>query len=118
MRTRLPPVLVLLLAALAAAPALADGFLSNPEDLPLAPGLTEVAGSGLSFDSPAGRIIEAYADGKVAAADVLKFYATTLPQLGWSRDGDTRYRRDSEELRIEPTTDGAAVVVHFTISPE
>ena len=115
---RLLSVAVVLLAVLASGPALADGFLSAYEDLPLAPGLTEIEGSGLSFDSPSGRIVEAYAEGKVTAAAVLGFYATTLPQLGWTRESDTLYRRDPEELRVEPTADGASMVVHFTISPE
>jgi hypothetical protein len=112
------PVLIALFAVLASAPARADGFLSAYEDLPLAPGLAEVAGSGLSFDSASGRIIEAYASGKVAATAVLTFYAATLPQLGWTRDSDTLYHRDSEVLHIEPAAESGAVVVHFTISPE
>ena len=45
----------------AASAARAEAFLSAYEDLPLAPGLTEAQGSGLAFDSPSGRIVEAYA---------------------------------------------------------
>ena len=115
---RLPPVLFALLVLLASVPALAGGFLSNYEDLPLAPGLGEVPGSGLTFESPSGRIVEAYAAGKVAAAAVLDFYAATLPQLGWTRESDTSYRRDAQVLRLDSKVDGADVVVHFTISPQ
>lgn len=107
-----------LLAAAALQPALAQGFLNAYEDLPLAPGLAEVPGSGIAFDSPGGRIVEAYAKGPATAADVLKFYATTLPQLGWTRESDTRYRRDAELLTLESGADGRLLVVHFTISPE
>lgn len=98
--------------------ARAEGFLGVYEDLPLAPGLTEVEGSGLSFDSPGGRIIEGYAKGAAKAADVLKFYAATLPQLGWTRESDTLYRREAEVLKLSTEADGRALVVHFTISPE
>jgi len=98
--------------------AQAEGFLGVYEDLPLAPGLAEVEGSGLSFDSPGGRIIEGYAKGAAKAADVLKFYAATLPQLGWTRDSDTLYRREAEVLKLNTESDGRALVVHFTISPE
>lgn len=113
----LPGVLALLLLA---APSLApaQGFLSVTEDLPLAPGLAELAGSGLSFDSPGGRIVEAYAKGPASLADVLKFYAATLPQLGWTRESDTLYRRDAEVLKLDAKPEGKALVVHFTISPE
>ncbi len=98
--------------------ARAEGFLGVYEDLPLAPGLTEVEGSGLAFDSPGGRIVEGYAKGAAKAADVLKFYAATLPQLGWTRESDTLYRREAEVLKLSTEADGRALVVHFTISPE
>ncbi|BAE49437.1 hypothetical protein [Paramagnetospirillum magneticum] len=98
--------------------ARAEAFLSAYEDLPLPPGLTEVAGSGMSFDSPSGRIVEAYAHGTARAADILKFYAATLPQLGWTRESDRLYRREAEALRLETTQDRAGVTLRFTISPE
>lgn len=113
----LPGVFALFLLA-APVGVKAQGFLSVYEDLPLAPGLAEVAGSGLSFDSPGGRIVEAYAKGAAAKADVLKFYAATLPQLGWTAESDTLYRRDAEVLKLEARPEGKALVVHFTISPE
>ncbi|MBX9633508.1 MAG: hypothetical protein K2X44_00880 [Magnetospirillum sp.] len=109
--------LVALVLALAG-PVRAEGFLGAYEDLPLAPGLVEVHGAGLTFDSPAGRIIEGYAKGAVRAGDILKFYATTLPQLGWTRDTDTLYRREAEVLKLNTEIEGRALVVHFTISPE
>lgn len=107
-----------LLAAAGAAPALAQGFLGAYEDLPLPAGLTEMTGSGLSFDTPGGRIVEAYAKGPATAAEVLRFYAATLPQLGWTRESESVYRRDSEVLRLDTTNDGRLLVVRFTISPE
>ncbi len=106
------------LMALAAAPALAEGFLGVYEDLPLAPGLTEAAGAGVAFDSPSGRIVEAYAHGPVKAAEVLKFYAATLPQLGWRRESDTLYRREAEVLRLDPASKGGVLTLRFAISPE
>jgi len=111
-------IATLAILAASALPAAAEGFLSACEDLPLAPGLWEVAGSGVAFDSPAGRIVEAYAKGAVDAALVLRFYSGTLPQLGWTREADTRFRREAEVLRLDTAADGPALVVHFTISPE
>ncbi|RAU23891.1 hypothetical protein CU669_02105 [Paramagnetospirillum kuznetsovii] len=106
------------LLILLAAPALAEGFLSAYEDLPLAPGLAEAVGSGVAFDSPGGRIVETYARGSVKSADVLRFYAATLPQLGWTRESDTVYRREAEVLRLDPTTQGRVLTIRFAISPE
>jgi len=99
-------------------PAWAGSFLSSTEDMPLAPGLTELANAGLVFDVPGGRIIEAYARGSLRSSDVLRFYATTLPQLGWVRESDLLYSRESERLRLDLNPQGPTVLVHFTLSPE
>jgi hypothetical protein len=106
------------LAAMVSGPASGEGFLTAYEDLPLPPGLTEEAGTALVFDSAAGRIVEAMAHGSVKPAEVLKFYAVTLPQLGWTRDSDTRYRRETEVLRLEASPEGRGVAVRFNVSPE
>ncbi|HTH18008.1 MAG TPA: hypothetical protein VL974_15220 [Magnetospirillum sp.] len=118
MRTLRLSILALALACGLGHAAHAEGFLGVYEDLPLAPGLAEVQGTGLAFDSPAGRIVEGYAKGSVKAAEVLKFYAATLPQLGWTHESDTVYRREAEVLKLGTEADGHALVVHFTISPE
>lgn len=106
------------LVAVVSGPAFGEGFLTAYEDLPLAPGLSEEVGAGLAFDSASGRIVEAVAHGPVRPAEILKFYAVTLPQLGWVRDSDTRYRRETEVLRLEASPEGRGVAVRFHVSPE
>ena len=96
----------------------ADVFLSRLEDLPLAPGLSEDAAAGLSFESAAGRIVEAYARGNMTEAQVLKFYEETLPQLGWTADNERQYRRGGERLRLELTPSGQGLTVHYSLSPQ
>jgi len=76
-------------------------FLSGFEDLPLMPGLTQVPDAGTMFDTPSGRVVEAYAKGKVAVADVAAFYDKTLPHLGWKKVTSHRYRREDEVLDLE-----------------
>lgn len=81
------------------------------EDLPLMNGLTERPEMGLLFDTPAGRIAESFAAGKVAPAMVLDFYRHSLPQLGWrpadgqinrqTGAGKVRFIRDNETLEID-----------------
>ena len=101
-----------------------DGFLNGIEDLPLMPLLSENAEGGMVFDTPAGRIVEAVASGAVTRDDVLAFYAETLPQLGWTREGAARFRREGEILRLEftdsnpPSNWGAALTVRFAIYPD
>src|SRR3546814_8691143 len=86
------------------------------EDLPLMPGLAEIADAATVFDAPQGRIVESYAAGTVAAAEIRSFYAQTLPQLGWTavdagQAGPLEFRREgrSEEHTSEPVTNAHIV---------
>lgn len=122
--------LVAAVALLAAAPMVRAGgapkdaaFLSGIADLPLMRELDEQEASGLVFDTPAGRIVEAFATGPVSRAEVLSFYAATLPQLGWTAEGEARFRREGEVLSLEfPDGDaaaaGRALTVRFSLSPD
>ena len=94
------------------------GFVSQVEDLPLMPGLTEVSEAGVVFDSPSGRIVEAYAEGTVSRAAVLNFYKETLPQLGWNRRGEAAFDREGEVLTLDFTGRQSALVVRFTLKPQ
>jgi hypothetical protein len=99
--------------------ARAEDFLSVLDDMPLAPGLTELADQAAGFETPAGRIIDAAATGATEAQAVSTFYAGTLPALGWVREGPGRFVRDQERLTIA-TTAGATkgqVVVRFSVRP-
>ena len=106
---------VVVLAFVATASA-ADGFVPGIADLPLMPGLGAAADDAFVFDSPSGRIVQASATGAVTRARVEAFYAETLPQLGWRRDG-AGWRREGEVLRLEIAAEGAAVTVRFDLSP-
>ena len=94
------------------------GFVTEIPDLPLMPGLTELAEAGIAFDKPSGRIVEAYAQGAVKRAAVLSFYRKSLPQLGWAPDGERGYARDGEKLTIEVIDDAAPLTLRFSLRPE
>jgi len=87
----------------------ASVFFKDIEDLPVMPGLVEEVGSGTTFDTAQGRIIQAYATGQVSEGGVMAFYDKSLPQLGWRRLDIGVYRRESEILQLEfPGGPGAA----------
>lgn len=92
-------------------------FLAGFADLPLMPGLSAVEDAGLVFDSPSGRIAEAYATGLVAREAVTAFYRDTLPALGWERQADNRFVREGEELTIDFFEGGTGTTVRFTTAP-
>jgi|SRR5579883_1618377 hypothetical protein len=109
--------LALMLLLAAPIPALADDFVAGTEDVPLMPGLAPVEGSALTFDKPQGRIVEAQARGKVSRSAVHRFYAATLPQLGWKVAGANAWRREDEMLRLDFHGRDGELTVGFTLSP-
>jgi hypothetical protein len=111
-------ILILAVALAAAASARAADFVAGTEDVPLMPGLADVAGTSVVFDKPEGRIVEAEAKGALARAKVRDFYAATLPQLGWSAAGDDRWRREDEMLRLDYGGRDGDLTVGFTLSPQ
>jgi len=110
---------------LLALPALAaDGFVAGINDLPLMPGLRALPADGTVFDAPAGRVVEAWAEGTLARDAVLSFYASTLPQLGWRAAGPDLFRREGEILRLEFPAAGprgnrasGTLLIRFYLSP-
>lgn len=104
-------------AAASAPPASAQSFLAGFEDLPLMQGLTADEDAGLVFDSPAGRIVEAYAVGEVAWRDVITFYTATLKSLGWHPLGEGRFAREGEELHIDRFGRDGDLTIRFTLAP-
>ena len=93
-------------------------YLAAVADLPLMPGLAEVAEAGLVFDQPSGRIVEAYAQGAVSRAAVRAFYLDTLPNLGWRAKAEALFQREGEELRLDIAGDDGALIVRFTLQPQ
>ena len=98
----------------------AEEFLSVLDDMPLAPGLTELADQAANFDTPAGRIVDAAAEGPVDPKTVTAFYDKTLPALGWVQSGEGRFTRDHELLTISVMPEQAAkgqVTTRFSLRP-
>jgi hypothetical protein len=107
----------LLTVAMAATGAADTAFVSGIDDLPLMAGLVEEQGAALVFDSPSGRVVETEASGPLSRAEVMAFYATTLPELGWRRQGEAVFTRDRETLTLELAERPGGVVVRFVLSP-
>lgn len=105
-------------APLAAAAQSSDSYVEGIPDLPLMPGLKPLPDSGLVFDKPAGRIVEAFAEGSMTVQSVRDFYTAALPQLGWRRDTDGAYLREGERLKLDISQDAGVVTVHFRLFPQ
>ncbi|NQW08432.1 MAG: hypothetical protein HQ481_00925 [Alphaproteobacteria bacterium] len=97
--------------------AAAERFVDGFEDLPLMPALEPVPEAAMAFDTAGGRIIVAAAEGRTTMEDVRTFYAATLPQLGWQRAGEDRWRREDEELTLEALGTSDGLIVRFQLAP-
>lgn len=95
-----------------------EDYVEGIPDLPLMPGLTAVPESGLVFDKPAGRIVQAFAEGSMTMQSVIAFYDETLPQLGWQREGAGNYLREGERLKLDLSQDARGVTVQFQLFPQ
>ncbi len=95
----------------------AESFVPGTQDLPLMAGLAPVAEEALVFDKPAGRIVQAEAAGTSAPDEVRRFYADTLPQLGWKAAGPLAWVREGERLDLALDRRDGRTLVRFTLSP-
>ncbi len=110
-------IAALLLGALVLTAAATEAFLEGFGDLPVMEGLSVAKDASVVFDTPSGRIVEGYAAGAVTRSRVARFYARTLPQLGWIRAGKGRYHREGEILTLNYKGKDGALTVRFTLSP-
>lgn len=110
-------IMALVAALLCGTAAAGNAFLVEFEDLPLPAGLVELPG-GTLFEAPAGRIVDAQAEGELSAQQVRSFYAETLPQLGWEMTGESTFRRDRELLHITLENRKRLLAVHFSVVPQ
>ena len=101
-----------------AAPAQEAAFVAGTEDVPLMPGLADLADRLVVFDAPGGRIVEAFATGAVGRAELRRFYDEALAALGWHAVRPFVWTRASETLTIDvPEETGGKAVVRFSIHP-
>lgn len=93
-------------------------FLSQPDDIPLMPGLEEMPSESLTFDTPEGMISESAASSATLAPEQIKrFYSLVLPDMGWREDSSGLFVRQSDRLRIEIAEKDGVTVTRFTLYP-
>ena len=98
---------------------LKEAGVNGVNGLPLVTGLVLMPGRHIIFDTPEGRIIEAFADGRISPTNILAFYKDTLPQLGWNVKSKNEFQRENEVLRIEVSANKKnQSIVRFFITPD
>lgn len=93
-------------------------FFEALYDVPVMPGLEELKDQAMLFDKPDGRIASVMAASKnLNATEITRFYAESLPQLGWKKTAENQYVRGSDSLKMEVSKKPPLTVIHFTLSP-
>lgn len=95
-------------------------FFSHIYDLPLPPKMQELVEEAVIFDNPTGRVVESVAIGPNSKNNIIAFYQSSLPQLGWHSADQVGliYQRGGEKitLRIE-TRHNDRRILFMTLTP-
>ena len=111
-------ILMLTLLPIGGAKAFDPQFFETLYDIPVMEGLVEAEEGALTFDKPNGRISQATALAeKVSQSEILAFYDTTLPQMGWTKVKSGEYRREYDKLLILFEKIEKSLMVKFSLSP-
>lgn len=93
-------------------------FFEIIHDVPLMPALVERVDEAVLFDKPGGRVVESVAEmGVVSRAEVLGYYATSLPQFGWISQEDHVFLRGAERLELVFETHDGLNILRVLIRP-
>lgn len=103
-------ILRLVLALMMFCTTATAAFVEGLEDFPIPDGLEQIENAGLNFGNEDIRLVETYMkSASMRFAEVVDFYQTTLPQLGWKiikkHSDRIVFERESEiaEIKREST---------------
>ena len=97
--------ILLMLIALSFAFEVEAAFVEGLEDFPIPEGLEQIENANLNFGNEEIRLVEAYMTSTTLNyKQVAKFYAETLPQLGWKKKTNfakkCSFERENEVVEI------------------
>jgi len=80
-------------------------FIEGLEDVPIMSGMKQIQSDNLSFGNEESRLVETVLTGEtIKFSDVVKFYKTTLPQMGWiyqkQKESYLMFEREGEIIEI------------------
>lgn len=78
-----------------------DSFLTKTSDIPLMEGLKINPSNQMDFDTPTGQVLTLEGVSKTKTGDdVIAFYESILPQMGWKNAEKGSFLRQSDTLNI------------------
>lgn len=112
-------LIILFMVMVAAGPARAQSvFFDALGDVPVMPALRELPERAVMFDTPAGTIAQVVAlpQTGVEMAEIQLFYRRSLPELGWTAQGEA-YLRERQKLTISGQAEQGRLLVVFRLEP-
>ena len=100
-------------------PALSQSarYIDGIEDIPIFKGMTYVEDSLVLFDKSEGRYVSSEITGDYKKFEIINFYRSILPNLGWEKIGPFLFKRGDEELEIRFSENGKRTSAIFSIYP-
>lgn len=95
-------LLIVFLVIFITVPVLASQlFLTKTSDVPLMEGLKVSATNQMDFDTPSGQVLSLEGTSKTKTGDdILRFYESILPQMGWVLKEKGVFERQNDSLNI------------------
>jgi hypothetical protein len=94
-------------------------YFNYLHDVPVMRGLENLDDEAFSFDKPEGRIVTQIArTDRLDQKQVMAFYQSALPPLGWRKVRENEYRRSGERLTLSFEKHDGVLTVKFFLSPE
>ena len=92
-------------------------FIKGLEDIPLYKKMEYVEDSLILFDKIDGRYVSVEINGDYGEEEVIDFYKTILPNLGWREKTSLIFHRNNETLEIICKREKEKIFVKFNIFP-
>ena len=93
-----------------------QNFIPGTEDIPLMENLAMDENETISFDTPAGQIMQVQAKTNLSPKAVQTFYENTLPAIGWQKNGPNSYHRGQDKMTLSTKTTGTTTIVKFQMT--
>ena len=92
-------------------------FIKGLEDIPLYKKMEYVEDSLILFDKIDGRYVSVEINGDYGEEEVVDFYKTILPNLGWLEKKSLIFHRNNEILEIISRKEKERIFIKFNIFP-
>ena len=93
-------------------------FVLGINDLPILNKMKNMPESLVIFDTNEGRFIKTQISGKETVANAILYYNEILPNLGWKKIDNMKFKREKELLNIKYQKKDGLLYLTFSVLPK